>query len=122
MRRAVQNRAAEAVWVFDAGGAVLRGQSRSTTATGKSNAKGKRLERAWRMHTLLCTPEFSGVDGREPPLWHVSNVTALGKGLCKTSFSLPVQAPVPGMSIRATTDKQNYLAGEPVFVVPTIER
>ena len=92
MRRAVQNRAAEAVWVFDAGGAVLRGQSRSTTATGKSNAKGKRLERAWRMHTLLCTPEFSGVDGREPPLWHVSNVTALGKGLCNELFTARTSA------------------------------
>lgn len=92
MRRAVHNRATEAVWVFDASGAALRGQSRRTTATGKSNAKGKRLERAWRMHILLCPPEFSGVDGREPPLWHVSNVTGLERGLGNELFAARTSA------------------------------
>src|SRR6266566_9265152 len=105
MRRAVHNRAAEAVWVFDASGAVLRGQSRSTTATGKSKAKGKRLERAWRRHTLLSPPEFSGVDGRDPH-YGMCRTSLLYKKALATSFSLPVQAPVPSMSIRAITDKQ----------------
>src|SRR5882757_431764 len=101
MRRAVHNRAAEAVGVFDASGVALRGQSRSTTATGKSNAKGKRLERAWRIHILLCPPEVSGVDGREPPLC-MCRTSLVYKGALATSLSLPVQVPALSMSIRAT--------------------
>src|ERR1700730_12860823 len=62
MRHAVQNRAADTVRMFDAMCAALGGRLRSAAAKGKSYTTGKRLERAWRTHTLLSPLEFYRAD------------------------------------------------------------